>query len=311
MNESIHIVVATDSNYLIHTATLLQSIAENNYGLVIVHVFESGLKDADKCTLEQISDRIACRFYQVDEVIIKQRLFDGGSLDADRSLSAFARLLIPELLGNDVHRCFYMDVDAIVLSDLSEIYNIDLTGYAIAGVLDINPIKRHHAVGLSDDDIYINSGMILWNLDYCRENKVVDRFASFITERQGKVDAMDQGTLNGVLSRETLAIAPRHNMLTPYFQLTSQEISKVYGIKTYTQADIDAGREAPIFVHFTPNLTTRPWVKNCRHPLMSLYWKYRLKVDAAYNLQNDSRTLKLKLISWLFYYCRPIYRLLQ
>lgn len=308
MTDTIHIVVATDANYLIHTATLLQSIADNCHSPVVMHVLESGIGDPGREMLSGVSYSIACRFYQVDDTVIQQRLFNGGAIGGDRSLSSFARLMIPELLDADIHRCLYMDVDAIVLSDLNSIYAIDLVGYAIAGVLDANPVRRHLSVGLSPADVYINSGMILWNLDYCRQHNVVDRFASFIAGYNGNVDAMDQGTLNGVLSKETFIISPSNNMLTAFFQLTAQEISHIYGVKTYTQPDYEAGRKSPVFVHFTPNLTTRPWVKNCRHPLKNLYWKYRLKVDPAYRLQRDTRPAKIKMLSWLFYNCKPIWR---
>ena len=70
----------------------------------------------------------------------------GGCVDQDRSLSAYARIFVPEIVDED--RALYFDVDAIVLEDLRELYNQDMKNCAIAGVMDTNPIKRHYNVGL-------------------------------------------------------------------------------------------------------------------------------------------------------------------
>lgn len=194
-----------------------------------------------------------------------------------------------------------MDVDAVVLNDLNELHMQPIDGYAIAGVLDANPQSRHSNVGLTRDMSYINAGMILWNLEYCRQNKVVDRFAQFITERDGKIDAMDQGTINGTLSAEIKTIEPWFNSLTAFFQLTAKQIRELYDVNTYSDAQLIVARQNPTFVHFTPNMTTRPWVKDCKHPLRSEYWKYRLAVNPEYSLQDDNRPTKLKILSTLYY----------
>lgn len=299
--EPIHIVVATDSNYLVHTGTLLQSIACNNARTAVVHVFAFNLSDCDKENLSAIFDMIQCVFYDVNDKTIEKRLFAGQQISGDRSLATYSRLLIPELLPDDISRCFYMDVDAVVLDDLNEIYSTDLEGYAIAGVLDTNPIKRHYAVGLDDKDNYINAGMILWNLDYCRKNNVVDRFAEFIAEHNGNVDAMDQGTINGVLSNKTKVLHPKANVLTSFFQMDSKIIREMYGVKTYSDDEIAEATTNPVFVHFTPNFVSRPWIKRCRHPLAQRYWQYRRMIDPNGQPLPDCRPLKMKLLSSLFY----------
>ena len=307
----IHIVVATDSNYLVHAGTLLQSIASNSEGSTLVHVLAFKLTDRDKECLNTISHLIQCVFYDVNDKTIEKRLFAGSQINGDRSLAAFSRLLIPELLPNDISRCFYMDVDAVVLGNLNEIYSTNLDGYAIAGVLDTNPIKRHYAVGLDDQDNYINTGMILWNLDYCRSNNVVDRFARFITEHNGNVDAMDQGTINGVLSKEIKVLHPRANVLTSFFQMNSNIIKEMYGVRTYSDAEIAEAVTHPVFVHFTPNFVSRPWIKGCRHPLTHRYWQYRRMIDPNGQAQTDCRSLKIKLLSSLFYALPwPLYKIL-
>lgn len=303
MTHTIHIVVATDSNYLIHTQTLLKSIEDNHKGHVTVHVLAFKLNDEEKSNLRDTVVAYEYRFYDMDDQYIKETLFAGCSqLHQDRSLAAFARLLIPKLLDVNIKRCIYMDVDAITLDSLSELYDLPIEDYAIAGVLDTNPQQRHASVGLAPENSYINTGLILWNLDYCRKTQVVNRFADFIREHNGVVDAMDQGTINGTLSKETLNIAPKFNVLTSFFQMNARQIVELYGVMTYSDTELSEAKVNPVFIHYTPNMTTRPWVKNCKHPLKAEYWKYRLAVNPEFHLAEDNRAIKMRVLSWMFYH---------
>lgn len=306
MNRTIDIVIATDSNYLIHAATLIQSIHENVKGKIHIHIFAFNLNEKEKDFLSFIKD-IEYHFYNMNIGTIRERLFSSCKLIGDRSFATYARLLIPELLPKEIKKCIYLDVDGIVLNDLGNLYENPIEGYAIAGVLDTNPIRRHFSVGLSQNEPYINAGMILWNLIYCRNNNIVNKFKEFITKKNGEVDAMDQGTLNGTLSDVTLIIPPKFNTLTSFYEMKVSDMAKIYKHTPYSQAQIDEAISDPYFIHFTPSMTTRPWIKRCKHPLKNLYWKYRLKVNNTYLLSPDKRPMKQKILSFLFYNMKPLY----
>ncbi|MBQ8837141.1 MAG: glycosyltransferase family 8 protein [Clostridia bacterium] len=300
-----NIVVASDENYVPHLETLLVSIGINNENVdsLTIYIFDSGISEESKRTISELSviyTNMKISFLEMSSDTIAAQL--GGNPSKDRSLAAYARIFIPEIIGAE--RALYLDVDAIVMQDLSELYNTDLSGFAIAGVADTNPITRHRNVGLDDNEIYINSGMILWNLEKCREIGFVDRCKEFVMSRDGKVDAMDQGTINGVLSKMGLIkkLHPKFNVLTSMFQLKNKEILKFYRLLEYYSDDLlREATNSPVFVHFTPNMSTRPWVKHCTHPLREEYWKYRANTShKKKQLQNDSRSLKMRLLGWMY-----------
>lgn len=302
-----NIVVASDDNYAPHLETLIVSIGENNKTIdsIIVYILDGGLSEHSKLSILKLKDKYAnliFKFYLMTEEIIQRKL--GGSVSKDRSLSAYARIFIPEIINDN--RAIYMDVDAIVMGDLTELYDIDIIDYAIAGVRDTNPIQRHRNVGLDDEQIYINSGMILWNLDKCREIDTVKQCVDFVRSRNGNVDAMDQGTINGVFGKQNLIkpIHPKYNTLTSLFQFDHNEILSFYGLNHYyLDSEIIEARNNPVFVHFTPNMTTRPWVKHCKHPLQNEYWKYRRMTSYSNEiLEPDVRKIKLKLLSWGYFH---------
>lgn len=310
MESKYDIVVATDVNYIIHTLALMASVGTNENDSTCFHILSFNMTDEDKRKFEVVPSRfsqIQYKFYDLNDDILKERLFSGVEVSRDRSLAAYARLLIPDLLPKNIHRCIYMDVDALVLGSLKEYYDIDFGDYSLAGVRDTNPIIRHRNVGLKDDDLYINSGLIVWNLDACREKKLIDVMRSFIKQYNGQIDAMDQGTINGALSHQIMELHPKFNVLTSFFQLNSKEITSYYKINTYTDIEILEARRTPLFVHFTPNLTTRPWIKNCKHPLVGEYWKYRNMISQKSVPSDDCRSFKMKMLSRLFYINHALY----
>lgn len=307
-NKKINIVVASDENYVPHLETLIFSIVENNkdIDLIMIHVLDGDIKPESVVSILSIKERyenLDFKFYSMKEENISKLL--GGNIKKDRSLLAYARVFIPNLIEDN--RALYLDVDAIVLDSLEELYSLDIDSFAIAGVRDTNPISRHRNVGLSDSDVYINTGMILWNLKKCREIDAVKQCVDFVRSYNGEIDAMDQGTINGVFGKQGLIqlIHPKFNTYTSLFQLKKQDVLNIYDLlEYYSDDEIMEARKKPVFVHFTPNMTTRPWVRHCTHPLREHYWEYRKMTDFKhFHLDADKRTLKLRLLGIIYRSC--------
>lgn len=154
-------------------------------------------------------------------------------------MSTFSRLFIPEILL-DEDRALYLDVDTIVMSDLFEFYYSDIKPYCIAGVQDMCSKKDHDAIGLNKNDLYICSGVILWNLEKARSINFTDEVRTFVQLLSGKVPAMDQGIINGILGKKGLIkkVHPKYNVMTPFFFETSSQLIKIYDLVDY-YADSD------------------------------------------------------------------------
>lgn len=297
------IVMASDENYAPHLATLVNSICINNPNVnLYFHVFDGGISDNTYEKITHINNKNAhFQRYFISDEMIKNRI--GCEIAQDRSLTTFARIFIPDLLSDTIERALYLDVDAVVLGDLQPLFSLQgFEDYALAGVKDVNPAIRRNDVGLDSQCTYINAGMILWNLKYCREHQVVKQFIDFINQHNGNVDAMDQGTINGTLKGNIYLLEPKWNAMTPFFQLDANELEIMGGWENYySQAEIEEAITNPVFVHFTPNYTTRPWVKKCRHPLKNQYKKYRNMTEFKMEyLEEDKRNIKLKMFSVFF-----------
>ncbi|NIZ47294.1 glycosyltransferase family 8 protein [Entomospira nematocerorum] len=102
------------------------------------------------------------------------------------------RLLLPQLLSEE-ERVLYLDADTIILDDLSELIQLNLEDRIVAGVADVevqNIDGRERLAYLLQLDTscnynqgiskivshqYINSGVLLMNLEYWRQHAITER----------------------------------------------------------------------------------------------------------------------------------------
>lgn len=106
----------------------------------------------------------------------------------------FARCYLPEILP-DVSKVLYLDLDLWIEQDISELWNIDITNYAIAAAVDVN-VRKFYLPYIPNINVYINSGVLLMNLDYMREHNMVEQFHKLLNT--WKLAFPDQDVLNRV-----------------------------------------------------------------------------------------------------------------
>jgi lipopolysaccharide biosynthesis glycosyltransferase len=112
-NKAINIVLSTDNNYVAHTAALICSICENNSDFIRIHILINEVSSVNQeklLTLKNSNKKLEILFYQYNEQFILDRI---GMFKTVRGLSAFARIFIPELLPDNIHRAIYFDVDGL------------------------------------------------------------------------------------------------------------------------------------------------------------------------------------------------------
>ena len=98
---------------------------------------------------------------------------------------------IPELACLD--RVLYLDYDVVCRGDISEFYDMDMTGVEAAGVLDIYGRRWYHYHGLFKQD-YMNSGVVLFNVPLCIETGMFARAVELCAGRWMML--ADQAALN-------------------------------------------------------------------------------------------------------------------
>lgn len=305
MDNHLHVAIATDDAYIMFAGIMIYSLFENNknWENITVHVLDNGIsKDGiDKLNyIATLFDRHVCYYnctdigYWLGEKIVN--MFKTS--DTNVPISAYARLFLPQIIDKKIDKILYLDVDSIVLGDYSALWNKKITNYSVLGVIDNVNSKAKKCIGLDDDYKYINSGVLLMNLNKMREIGFVLKFTDFINKYNGYVYHHDQGIINGVLHDTIGYLEPEYNMMSFVYEYKkASSIKQRYCITDYySDAQIEYAKANPVFIHFTEGNFQRPWVKGCKHPLKNIWMDYRDKTSwSGSPLKEDERTIKLKI----------------
>lgn len=105
---------------------------------------------------------------------------------------SFSRCYLADIL-TDIDKVLYLDLDVFFEQDISELWNIDMSNHAIAGVVDIN-YQNHTTTYIDNPNSYINSGVLLMNLKYIREHHLTEKMHRLLNTWELKYP--DQDVLN-------------------------------------------------------------------------------------------------------------------
>ncbi|MFR7994690.1 MAG: glycosyltransferase family 8 protein [Clostridium sp.] len=300
---SLVVVYSTDDNYAQHTGVSIISLLENNkhFNSIKIYVIENRISNSNKVKLKKISDEYNRDIIFIDFNAYKNKL--ELNMQWNISISAYARLFISSILPNDIDKVLYFDCDTVIVNKVDELVSCDIKDYYVAGVADTISNNMKSKVGIAKEGNYINSGMLLINLNKWRKDAIENKFIEFIENKNGSVAHHDQGVINGVLHSKLKILSPKFNLMTVYYTMKREDIISYYGIDNefYSEREINDALKNPVYIHYTPGFTTRPWVKGCKHPKKDIYIKY-LKISPwnDVKLKRNNQNIKVKFVNFLY-----------
>lgn len=246
---NINVCLSCDDNYSKYAGVVIASILANanHDDNLSIYILDGGISDKHK---EEIKSLKSIKDCEINYVAIDESLFEAYKIIKTHpylTLPAYFRLKLPSLLPQ-LDKIIYLDCDVIVNSSLKDFYNIDIEKYAIAGVRDIN--KRM----LKKNSNYYNSGVLLFNLQYWRDNNIEQVLLDFTKKNIDNIKTGDQEILNRVLEKQTKIVTDEWNVQSSNFTNRSSYTSK------------------PRIIHFVAK--AKPWSGKCFSYHKNLYFKY-------------------------------------
>ena len=273
------IALCHDNNYAPYSTVVIASILDHNENAEITfHLLHTDLT-AERCAIikswvESFKGKKVC-FYQM-----KKESFADFPIDEHTYLDygAYIRLYLGECL-NQIDKVLYLDCDVIVNGSLCELWNTDISDYAVAGVRDrINDyIRVYNRLGYPMSEGYINSGMMLINLKKWREDDLLGKILKAINEQKTFYFA-DQDLLNYVTCGRFGSLHPKWNHFVTYFGLTTG----------YTSDEIKEATINPMIIHMAGK--DKPWSEG-GGIYKQLYWNYRLRGPWPENKYNEQEKI--------------------
>lgn len=262
------ILLSTDNNYVMPTGVLMHSISINNKGVSYFILVDEGFSNDSRDALNQIAKLYgnSISFYTVTKEMTKSLPFGREDQPKHVSMATYYRLFISEILPKDVHKIIYLDGDMIVRHSLEDLWNIDLTNYAVGVVHDNDEEKHSTRLPYPSEEGYFNAGMLLINLDYWRENNCFGTFMNFVEKNNDVIKLHDQDVLNTVFHKKKKWLPMTYNFQTSYVLITSW-----YKCPERDKEEVERTKHNPIIIHFASG--DKPWKIDCFHPYCGV-WRY-------------------------------------
>lgn len=218
---NIPIVLVMSNFYVPYGGVFLQSLIDHinissNYDIIIL---EKNITDGSKESLQRICAghrNVSLRFFNAGNMFSTELYVAAPSYAEE----AYYRLLVPWILEN-YDKAIVMDCDITVKKDIAGLFSFDVNDYLAGGVVDVvyqgmlnmnrnNDFKYcTEELRLSEPYTYLNTGVLLMNLNRMRERlsqKEVIEFAE-----KSKFRIQEQDILNYLLAGQVNFLPIRWN----------------------------------------------------------------------------------------------------
>lgn len=254
----INICLACDDKYARHAGVVIASILKNanENDNIVFHVLDGGIKEENKHALTTLSN---IKFCEVKFLPIDDKLFDDYKKVKTHkyvSLATYYRLKLPSLLPT-IKKVIYFDCDFVVNTSLNEIYNTDLEGFAIAGILDIK--KKMQKV----NPTYVNAGMLIFDIEKMKELELEQKFLKWTQENLCQITCGDQEIINEVCKGQIKILDDEWNVQSSNFINRSSYTKKPKGIHfTSKRKPWNFGSYSYHRDYYFKYLQLTPWAQN-------------------------------------------------
>ncbi|RZK12130.1 MAG: glycosyltransferase family 8 protein, partial [Flavobacterium sp.] len=220
-DNTITIVLVCNDHFAILLATLIKSLTYNHSSEELLSIYivndKISLRTQTKIIDFFKDEHLDINWLSMSDVI--DRNIDLPSDSSTFPSNVYVRLFIPMFLPKTIKKAIYLDVDMIVCTDISLLWNIDLGEYPVAAVRDRSQtvsskwggITNYKELGLAPETPYFNSGLLILNLDIWRSDNITSKIITSINSNIKYAKIPDQYGINIVLANKIMELDYKWN----------------------------------------------------------------------------------------------------
>lgn len=279
-NKAIKIACGIDSNYVVHLAAMLHSLAEKNpeehFSVYVIH---NGVDD-------KLRERVVLDRVEIHWIGVEKERFDNLDEKKNITRATYLRLLIDDLLPRAVNRVLYLDVDMIVDGRIRPLWESDLNGCVCAAVSDFGVDTDSFAEKwkLEKGYGYFNAGVLLFDLNQLRSEGYLKQALNILDSSGDQCEWGDQDVLNIVLWKKWLPMDIVWNFQRKFLY---KDIQQKASLRL---------KSRPIIIHYTEE--EKPWKKTEWHPAAWLYLRALRKTSFAKDVLTKAGITPFLLCKW-------------
>lgn len=212
-----NILLCSDDRGFMPLMVLINSILETNNDATI-HIVQASISEKHKAIItdwvEKKNGKVI--IYQVDNEFLEEiqrlrKLLPSSHVTAE----GFFRLYAVNLL-KDMDRVLYLDIDTVVDGDLTELFEMDFEGNYFCAAEDSKDkdwTALKGKLGIPYEYPYINSGVLLMNLELLRDVVDKDFVCDFLRKHHARFSFCDQDLINKAWYDKIKVISNKYNCM--------------------------------------------------------------------------------------------------
>ena len=250
-----NILVAINKSYTSQMVTLLKSIEKTNKNKEInVYVLNREIEalEEENILKKFINNNIKINFIKIDNKEIEKF----PVYEKRYPVEIYFRLFATKYLPKDINRILYLDVDTIVINSLDKLYNMDFENNLFIGSTHINKNLHNFNInrfGVDKNYFYVNTGVLMMNLEELRKIPVEKEVISFIKKYKTKLMLPDQDIIFALYGNRIKEVD------SLIYNLGDRDIRK-YNLLNKEQIDLDWVKKHSVIIHYYGR--NKPWNKN-------------------------------------------------
>lgn len=299
MNMNMNILYQFNEKYAPYAGVSMTSLFENNKQAesIVVYVLGEELSDSSVDRLNALSKKYGRQILFIDTKALVEKMKALNMPTYRGSYAANMRLFVDYLFeeadnaGRKSHpsRLLYLDADTVVTGSLEKLFNTDAdnseagalqseSGFEIKTlgmVYDTLSNFHKYAIGLTGDEGYYNSGVILIDVDKWIDKQYTEKIVDHVKNVRAQYPSPDQDLINVVVRDEISPLPVEYNFqphLRDYSYKTFVNRFKPYPF--YSESEAKAANAKPVILHAFRYLGEFPWHKGNCHPFNGEFDKY-------------------------------------
>jgi len=181
-----NVLASCNDNYAMPLKVMLFSFFESNPSSPAHHIymFHSDLSASADESFRLMVENFGGTYHSIT---VDPDAYSGADTRIHISKETYYRLLASRYLPSEVDRILWLDADIIVRKPIDGLYNMDL-GDNWAAACGYGPLMHRliydnaESLGMKDPDRYFNAGVMLFDLNKCREVDFASRQKDFFSK---------------------------------------------------------------------------------------------------------------------------------
>lgn len=306
----IYICLASDNNYIQLATIAITSVFEKNKDAVEIEIYilDGGINKKSTDIINSLAKQYNRKIIFID-ITDKLKILKNMNVNSQGkfgSYAAYSRFFIADELPEYVDKILYIDCDTCITDSLNELFNINMSGYALGGILDILPEFHKRYLGFNIRDNYYNSGVLLFNCQEWIKGKYLQKILNHIQNINSIYSFHDQDLINIVCKGKIMTLEPKYMVFYPEYTWGEKKIRWLndFTAEYYSEIKLKEACEKPVIIHYVDSILGRPWYEDNINSY-SKYWDEMKAISPyaeTFNKINRHNSIRHKILRIIYKY---------